>query len=261
MKQQTILLPTELKTCRTCCQQKPASEFNSNPRTRDRLQTECRECQKKRYKIWRSQEKLVPKPIPEKSVCRQCHLEKPGTDFSRDIYHPDGIHPVCKDCTSANRRKNLLKHPYPVSVESQQCRVCKQVKPASDFGRDARSRSGLRTDCKACNAKQGTDKYQSSEERREQQHRATIMQKYGLPPQDYDSMFEKQFGVCAICGNPETAIIRGSKSRLSVDHDHRPGGKVRALLCHRCNYTLGFVRDDVSLLQKMIDYLNRFAPN
>lgn len=41
-----------------------------------------------------------------------------------------------------------------------------------------------------------------------------------------------------------------------VDHDHETG-KVRGLLCNSCNVMLGHSKDDVAILQKGIEYLNR----
>ena len=53
----------------------------------------------------------------------------------------------------------------------------------------------------------------------------------GLPLAEYDALLAAQGGGCAICGNaPKTR-------RLHVDHDHKTG-KVRGLLCHRCNRAL-----------------------
>jgi hypothetical protein len=41
----------------------------------------------------------------------------------------------------------------------------------------------------------------------------------------------EQGGVCAICGNPP------KKRPLHIDHNHRTG-RVRGLLCYRCNRAL-----------------------
>jgi hypothetical protein len=43
---------------------------------------------------------------------------------------------------------------------------------------------------------------------------------------------------------------------MHVDHDHETG-KVRGVLCYLCNLALGYVHDDVKVLQTMIDYLNK----
>jgi hypothetical protein len=57
-----------------------------------------------------------------------------------------------------------------------------------------------------------------------------------------------QDGKCAICKQPER------RTSLCVDHDHVTG-RVRGLLCHRCNIVLGFVNDNPTLLACCGEYL------
>jgi hypothetical protein len=72
----------------------------------------------------------------------------------------------------------------------------------------------------------------------------------------YDEMLAAQAGLCEICGNPETRTHHrtGTAMTLAVDHHHGTG-KVRALLCNRCNIALGYVKEDTDLLRRMIAYL------
>jgi hypothetical protein len=81
---------------------------------------------------------------------------------------------------------------------------------------------------------------------------------YGLSIEQYDEMAESQDNCCAICQKPEKAIDfkTGAPKRLSVDHCHK-SGKIRELLCWRCNGTLGKVEDSPRLLQAMILYLRK----
>jgi len=72
---------------------------------------------------------------------------------------------------------------------------------------------------------------------------------YGLTPEDYDALLEKQNGVCAIC---KQVCVSGR--RLAVDHDHITG-KVRGLLCCKCNRGLGNFGDDVSRIKQALEYL------
>jgi len=58
---------------------------------------------------------------------------------------------------------------------------------------------------------------------------------YGITEKEYESMLEAQGGKCAICKNPPKG---GSRSKhLHIDHDH-DSGKIRGLLCLRCNTRL-----------------------
>lgn len=65
--------------------------------------------------------------------------------------------------------------------------------------------------------------------------------RYKMTIEQYDELFERQGGVCAICRVPAAEAAKDNR-KLCVDHDHSccPGqrscGKcVRGLLCNHCN--------------------------
>jgi hypothetical protein len=80
---------------------------------------------------------------------------------------------------------------------------------------------------------------------------------YGIGIEDYNRMLEAQGGVCAICGKPETAKRNGKPRLLAVDHNHHTG-KVRGLLCGKCNPMIGYADDDVTILERAAVYLRNF---
>ena len=83
--------------------------------------------------------------------------------------------------------------------------------------------------------------------------RKNLQYGYGMTLADYDSLLERQGGVCAICGGPPNG--RGRRySNFAVDHDHKTGA-VRGLLCSNCNTGIGNLRDDIALLKLAIKYL------
>jgi len=73
---------------------------------------------------------------------------------------------------------------------------------------------------------------------------------YGMTIDDYNRMFKKQKGCCAICHRKRRPLV--------VDHDHRKKF-VRRLLCNPCNLGLGNFEDDMRLLARGIAYLKAMA--
>lgn len=82
-------------------------------------------------------------------------------------------------------------------------------------------------------------------------HRSTI-KKYGLTLDEYNTILKNQNNGCAICGNKCS-----SGNNLSVDHCHF-SGKIRGLLCGKCNKALGLFKDDSELLIKASEYLKKY---
>lgn len=82
-----------------------------------------------------------------------------------------------------------------------------------------------------------------------------------ISDEKYAAMLAAQGGLCALCGLPERTKANngsGDVRRLAVDHDHR-SGRVRALLCARCNSAIGHLREDPNLARAVADYLERHA--
>lgn len=73
---------------------------------------------------------------------------------------------------------------------------------------------------------------------------------YGISDDIYNSYFEAQDGRCAICGIHQSKLNR----RLFVDHCHTTG-RVRGLLCYRCNTALGLFNDSEDQLNNALAYL------
>jgi hypothetical protein len=135
--------------------------------------------------------------------------------------------------------------------------------PDEEFAKDSSREDGLKRQCRVCDAayyiNHKAQMDANSKRRYENKHDEVIAKcreyvfrtRYGITPEDYDRMLVEQGGVCAICLRPP------GKRRLHVDHDHETG-KVRALLCSRCNHAVGLVREDETILSRMIEYLRRF---
>ena len=81
-----------------------------------------------------------------------------------------------------------------------------------------------------------------------------IRRQYGITLAEYDQMLRDQDNKCAICGNEDEVEGR----RLAIDHCH-DSGKVRGLLCGKCNRGIGLFYDNKELLEKAISYLDKYS--
>jgi hypothetical protein len=81
-----------------------------------------------------------------------------------------------------------------------------------------------------------------------------VRRQYGITLAQYDEMCAEQDGKCAICGNKDEVEGR----RLAIDHCH-DSGKIRGLLCGKCNRGLGLFYDNQELLKNAISYLTKFS--
>lgn len=78
-----------------------------------------------------------------------------------------------------------------------------------------------------------------------------INKKFGLTEAQYELMIVAQDGHCAIC-----AELDRPEKRLAVDHDHVTG-RIRALLCDRCNRGIGFLDENPERLCAAANYIER----
>jgi len=82
--------------------------------------------------------------------------------------------------------------------------------------------------------------------------RRGLKRRYGISLEEYERLLALQNGACAICR-------RKTDEMLCVDHCHKTG-KVRGLLCRKCNAGLGCYDDDPSRIRRGADYLERCEP-
>lgn len=116
----------------------------------------------------------------------------------------------------------------------KKCFRCKEEKSLKEFYRNRTQPSGYQTQCKAC--------------RQEHRYNEQLKDKYGISIEEYNTLYHKQGGVCGICHG------KCSRSRLSVDHCHETG-RIRGLLCAKCNRGLGFFNDNPVLIKRAIKWL------
>jgi len=151
------------------------------------------------------------------------------------------------------------------------CTKCKKLKHLCDFQKNKSRKDGYSWRCKECTSvyqklyyrrnqkrerKKKNDYYKKhgqSEKYKNQRRASKLKCKYDITLEDYNKMFEAQGGCCLICGKSQKELGQ----RLRVDHSHETG-KIRGLLCVKCNLGLGCFDIDnegAELLCSAISYI------
>ncbi|GED87973.1 hypothetical protein TNCT6_50580 [Streptomyces sp. 6-11-2] len=102
---------------------------------------------------------------PNAKQCTKCKRELPLAAFARDKNRRDGLQVHCRECVAEysaahyRRRREVVGKSVRAKVEvpagQKFCRTCGEVKPHSEWHRNATASDGLSTRCKACRAIQG----------------------------------------------------------------------------------------------------------
>lgn len=211
--------------------------LDGKPRTSD-LEVQCRpgailcpECGSSRTRV-RACVTLSPEVRRRYRICKDC-----GHDFK-------SIEPFAP----LNLKPSIVNW---AELTEKQCTYCKRFLPVEAFGLRDGSDVVRRPGCKECGA-DNRAKYIGRD----------LLKLYGITLEDYQSMLGRQSGCCAICGtnSPFGRLDNNARKRkrrtFSVDHCHATG-KVRGLLCGRCNIALGNFEDDTELLRAAIAYIER----
>lgn len=161
-------------------------------------------------------------------ICFRCKNSKPISEFTRNKAHKDGLASNCKCCMRETHQKNYCKN----KIKSHQS-VNEWRKANPD-----RIRAIKR-------------KYYDNNKEKVVDYK--LRKAFGISIEEYNCLVQKQNGVCAICGKPETAKYKGKPKALAVDHDHKTG-EIRGLLCMRCNVEAGII-ENKGRLTMILSYL------
>lgn len=129
-----------------------------------------------------------------------------------------------------------------------ECPPCRRLDPVERALRAqaSRARSHARR-------RENLDEYRA---KRRKEYRATDgarrkrASRYGLTLEELDALVAR--GRCDACGD-DTAVNAAGRSNFHIDHDHVTG-KVRGLLCNRCNLVLGKIESDPDRIVKLCEY-------
>lgn len=162
------------------------------------------------------------------------------------------------------------------------CTKCKETKDLTEFYNTKQTKSGKTSKCISCYREYGVqyraknpkywkhstkwrkenpekwkkwwDVYYSRNKEKIARYRTEYnLGLHGLTIEDYEELKREQNNCCAICRLPENQS-GGKHNKLLVDHNHKTG-RIRGLLCDRCNRAAGFVRDSPTIAEALSKYL------
>ncbi|MGV9962491.1 endonuclease VII domain-containing protein [Streptomyces olivaceus] len=178
---------------------------------------------------------------PGEKRCTSCKRALSVAEFARDKNRRDGLQVRCRECVAEysaahyRRRREALGRTVREKVEvpagHKLCRSCGEVKPHSEWHRNATASDGLSTRCKACRAVEGCAGH--------------LKRQYGITEVERDALVASQGGACCICLAAPAA---------HVDHCHETG-RVRGVLCFSCNAALGQFKDRPDAIRRAAAYV------
>lgn len=181
-----------------------------------------------RLRRQRSRESIArryqPRPARPDGVCQGCQAS-----ISTSKTGPIPI--WCLTCRASRENIRAAKR-----STVRRCYKCQEPVP------DAARRPG-KTVCEDCRV---DPRHRSKEH---EQHRR--LRKYGITQEQYDAMLEAQGGRCAGCATDNP----GAKG-WCIDHCHK-SGRVRVLLCNRCNTVFGLTDEDPAKLRALAELIER----
>lgn len=221
-----------MKKCTKCKKLLREESFKKNKRKKDGLSTECRECSAEQDRLYRQKVKERNKDNNLASIellrCSRCNEMKPSSLFNRDNSRPSGYGNKCKPCQKeyhSEWRKDNAKY------EEYQSLYYEQNK-------------------ERINERNTNYYYANKDWLLPKMNANRFFKKFGITQEDAKTLLDSQGGVCAIC-HTDTPTEKG----WCVDHCHTTG-KIRGILCSKCNSGIGFLNDDPELCKRAIAYLS-----
>lgn len=158
--------------------------------------------------------------------CSTCNISKPLTEFHKKKGTKDGFHNQCKDCRKQYQQSNRNK----INATKREWAKNNKGKVA-EYNRKSRLKNPLA--------------YKDYQKR----------YCYSITEKEFQEMLKSQDNKCKICNNLFTTSSKTNKVYVPhIDHCHATG-KVRGLLCSKCNQALGLFKDDINTIYNSIKYL------
>jgi len=123
------------------------------------------------------------------------------------------------------------------------CKQCRRLARNSYYANNRTQHAARNSDWKSKNPEYGQEWERTHRVSRQGIRRKS---KYQITKDEYAQMLESQHGSCKIC--------KTEMKTICIDHCHETG-KVRGLLCRKCNTGIGMLQDNLDIVQNAAEYL------
>lgn len=134
----------------------------------------------------------------------------------------------------------------------KKCSRCGKMKNLKSFHKSIKSATGYASACKQCDNLRNRTAREGDTLHKTKVRDKRLQKDYGITLEDVFNKLKDQDFKCAICSKEINYTYR----EAAVDHSHSTG-KVREILCHRCNLLLGFIEQDLNIIPKVLEYLTK----
>ena len=195
-----------------------------------------------------------------KKTCNRCHITKDISQFYKDRTKKLGVSGICSECSKKYSKNYRQQHQEEILKKAVDWRLHhrEEIKKTNTqyYAENYLKLREYRKQYKLKNK----EKVRAQELQYRQQHPEKIKEhdllaNHGITLKEYNILLSSQNNVCKICGKLETSKEKNKKVKsLAVDHDHKTG-KIRGLLCGKCNKGIGLFQDSIEILTNAICYL------
>lgn len=161
-------------------------------------------------------------------ICNKCKLPKENEEFYKNSHSSDGLKSICKICVKLQVKEAREENPerfkeyFRKSFEKNKDEIRRKNREWFRNNPEAKKKNRIRP--------------------------------YNITQEQLEELLKFSGYKCNICGISQKEHFEKSKKDLHIDHCHKTQ-KVRGLLCHNCNLAIGYMNDNIELLDKAKEYL------
>lgn len=246
-----MIISENKKFCGKCKDWIVLSLFKKSNRRLDGHDSICKACNVTQTLTKRKKDKTFPKKETLPYLIKNCskHGDLKYEDIGLNIYkntNPIAVDLICLKCLNITTSKKYNNHNMIDNMKNSKitCYICLFSYPVNDYYQSELKRKSPA--CAECIKKR----------QKPYKDKSRLKLNFNLTIEQYNKLLNEQNNLCKICKQPETIKHRITKetTKLAIDHCHKTG-KIRGLLCRKCNLLIGSAKDCPNILMNAIEYL------